>query len=144
MGALVMLTGISAAIEGFGIASQHVAAATNSSFFMAERSVCMPEPASHDQPEMEEQGVVVAGADAGAVELIVECVVDADARIGPRPARRLAGAERDIRELGNPAVAVGDQVRVQYWIGRAPGVEILPGQHYSVVRPIGDRRQQTQ
>ena len=54
---------------------------------------------------MKEEGVVVMGTDRRAVELVVVDVLQADAGIEPWPARRLAGAERDVSEFGHPAVA---------------------------------------
>ena len=93
---------------------------------------------------MEEQGVIVVGADRGAIELVVVGVLQADAGVEPRPAKRLAGAERDVGDLGHPAVAVRGQgvpgVHVEpVYVGvrGAPDIEILPGEDDPVVAAIG-------
>src|SRR6516162_852986 len=57
-------------------------------------------------PGMEEQRVVILGADRGAVKLVVIGVLQADAGIEPRPAERFAHPEWDVGDLGYPAVAI--------------------------------------
>src|SRR5580704_6668419 len=105
MGALVMLIGMSAASAGTAASINEPIAPATRDLFMAEISTRMR--ALHCKPEMQEQRVVAAGTDGGAVELVVERVVERNARVEPWPARRLAGPERDIGDLGDPAVAVG-------------------------------------
>src|SRR5262245_48335465 len=50
-------------------------------------------------PGMEEQRVVVLGADRGAIELVVMDVLQADAGVEPWPAKRLAYIEGDVGDL---------------------------------------------
>ena len=107
------------------------------------RPPCACRNLHHAKPEMQEQRIVVAGANGGAVELVVESVLKTDAGIGPRPARRLAGAERDIGDFGDETVTVrakaAGKPRIQDRVGGAPDVEILSGQNDPVVGPIGER-----
>src|SRR5450631_2776100 len=90
---------------------------------------------------MQEQRIVGAGADGGAVELVVDRVLKSNTSIGPRPAWRLAGAERDIGNLRNEAVAIrakgAGEVLIQDRVAGAPDVEILPRQDDPVVGSIG-------
>ena len=100
---------------------------------------------------MKEQRIVVLGADRGAVELVVVGVLQADAGVEPRPARRLADSERDVGDLrrssrccsGVMAFAV-DVHAVQGGVGGAPDVEILAGENEPVVAAIGKRGLQLQ
>jgi hypothetical protein len=49
--------------------------------------------------------VILVGAHRRAVELVVVGVLETDAGVEPRPAWRLAGAERDVGECADEAVA---------------------------------------
>src|ERR1700726_2047417 len=100
-------------------------------------------PRLHRKPGVEEEGVVVMGADRGAVELVVIDVLQTDLGIEPRPARRLAQAERYVVKLNHPAVAVGAVVREatpdreKVGVGSAPDLEVLTGQRKAVVAAEG-------
>src|SRR6202030_3332416 len=99
----------------------------------------------HGEPGVEEQGVVVLGANRRAVEFVVISILQAEPRIEPRPARRLAHTERNVGDLGGKAAAVGTKVGaagVQYYVGSAPDVEILPREYDSIVAAVGERRLQ--
>ena len=84
------------------------AAAAKDSLFIGQ-SPCAGQPAYIANQAWRNSGVVVVGADRGAVELVVVDVLQADAGVEPWPAGRLAGAERDVGDLGHPAVAVRGQ-----------------------------------
>src|SRR6516225_1027382 len=114
--------------------------------FLIEHSPDVTRGGLEGNPGMEEQGVVVLGTDRGAVELVVIDVLQADAGVEPRPAERLAGAERDIGDLGDPAVAVRRQRNAGDWISAeqrgirsTPDIEILPGQDHAVILSQGHR-----
>src|ERR1700687_2325148 len=91
---------------------------------------------------MEEQGVVVLGADRRTIELVVVDVLQTKFGIEPRPARRFADAERNVVKLGDPAVAVRAVVRecrcgVYARVGSTPDIEILTGDRDAVVAAKG-------
>ena len=61
----------------------------------------------------------------------------------------LLGAERDVSDLGHPAIAVwrkgiarADVDAIQVGVGGSPDIEILPGEHDPVVAAIGKGRLQ--
>ena len=67
---------------------------------------------------------MAAGVDPGAFEFFVNGVIETNARVEPRPARRRTGSERDVGDLGSKAIAVRAQTtrkaRIQDRVGRAP------------------------
>src|SRR5579862_3700889 len=144
-GALVKPIGMSAARAAPAMPNAAMPAAMSKSFFMAEVSVSIQGPL-HCQPHVEEQCVVVACTNRGAIEFVVERVVESDAGVQPGPAWCLAGAEWDVGDLGDPAVAVraegAGKPGVENWIGGSPRVEILPGQHNAVIAAVGKGRLQ--
>src|SRR5665213_143083 len=96
----------------------------------------------HRNPSVEEQRVVIVSADRGSVKLVVVGVLKSDARICPRPNRRIAAYEWNVGDLGDVAVTVWTestcQSPIQSGVRRAPGVEILGRQNKSIVVPIGE------
>jgi hypothetical protein len=107
------------------------------------------QPTLPGKPSIEEQRVVVMGADRGPIKLVVEGVLQTDACIEPRPDWRGARHERNIGDLCDPSVAVRHarsgrgaatgQISIPARITRAPGVEILAGEHDPVVASVGER-----
>src|SRR6202521_6072611 len=95
---------------------------------------------------MKEQCVMAAGPDPGAFEFFVNGIIETNARVEPRPARRLTGSERDVGDLGSKTIAVRAQTtrktRIRDRVGGAPGVEVLAGEHDIAVAAIGNRRLQ--
>src|SRR5665213_3410699 len=91
----------------------------------------------HRQPQIQERCIVARSADAGSVEPVVPGVLQPDTRIEPRPSRSDAAYERDIGDLGDPAVAVRTEAAgksaVQGRIRIAPGIEVLAGEHDPIV-----------
>src|ERR1700676_2785404 len=141
---------MSAATTGPAMIPASAAAVAKSSFLIGH-SPSAGRARLHGKPGMKEQRVVVVGADRGAVEFVVIGVLQADAGIEPRPAHRLAEPERDVGDLGRPAVAVrgqgasGDRVDAVYGcIGGTPDIETLTGEYAPVVAAIGKRALQLQ
>src|SRR5579872_4507300 len=60
----------------------------------------------HRQPQIEERRIVIRSANVGAVESFVPNVLQPDAGVEPRPARRGAADEWDVGKLGDPAGTV--------------------------------------
>jgi hypothetical protein len=92
--------------------------------------------------------IVVVGAGRGAIERVVIGILQADAGIEPWPARRFAGAERNVGKLRDPAIAVRAEAASQApEEGRIRGpadIEILSGEHKPAVATIGERGLQPQ
>src|SRR5947207_504400 len=86
---------------------------------------------SHRQPDVGEQRVVARSASTGATELFVPGILQPNPRVEPRPSRRKAADEWNVGDFRNLALGIRTQKRA------APSIEILPGQHYSVVVAIG-------
>jgi hypothetical protein len=103
------------------------------------------------RPEIDEQGVVVAGVGshaveigARAVELVVGDVLHTEPGVEPWPQLwSVVLAKELIGYLGCEAVAIREEravAAVQNRIGAAPGVEVAAGQDKLAIGSVGQRR----
>jgi hypothetical protein len=78
----------------------------------------------HRDPHIQKERVVGAGADGRSAEFIVPSILQSNSSVEPRPSRRLAANERDVRDLRDPALRPWIS---QNWVESAPAREILAG-----------------